>query len=67
MYIQIHEDVKCSACGALNQHERVFRNSSQYIRCTRCKHEKCISVTTAAGSGGTSIYTTPPKITPTEF
>lgn len=72
MYIHIHQDKKCSLCGAVNQTEIVERGNNHwgfnhwtvncvktFIRCTRCGHEKEIYTTSSNSTGGPVTYTIP--------
>lgn len=62
MFIQAHQDYKCSRCSALNRNEFVFRDNKSFIRCTSCGHELQTSETTTSGiqDGETLVYTIEP-------
>lgn len=73
MYIHTHRDIKCSACGAMNNSETVTRpimNGSVTIRrCRTCGHESIISTltTNATSISDPSIYTARPQSEPDTF
>jgi len=64
MYIHVHQDMKCSKCGAINHTEHVTRNNQTFIRCVKCNHEKLLwtMTTNSSTDPGTSNYQSPPLI-----
>lgn len=64
MYLEIHQDKECSACGAVNKYEFIERGNNyfvpycvqSFIRCTECGHEKLLHTTTAASTGDPVSY-----------
>lgn len=70
MYIvQEKSHRRCSKCGAADQYEEVTKpsqsfgagifpqSSKNFIRCTKCGHEKVTSETTTSGSKNFLVYT----------
>lgn len=67
MYHQIHRDIKCSECGAMNNTATVTRNEPDFLtslkactyrQCLSCGHEKLLNTVTHSSTGVSTLTVT---------